>query len=718
MCHIQDSTKRVLKKLKTEAAVIPDGCTGLLQAPDVCWNKPFKAYYRELYEDWIATGPKQYTRGGNMKFPFCCQLATWVKQAWDKLPVDMIKKSIVVCGVSKTPMRWITLKMTASMLSNQMFFNFDFSEVKMENSKQPKTNVKALTALFAEKNEPIMGVKSTQSANLSKLPDSRVNAARKSLPPAEKPPIRTRKPVLPKTQPRKPPRSSIGLSNVPRSFPSSSTNELDKNTSKISPLEIVDIKKTLKDESTLELSKLDTIMYKTLPVKNDLYDSGSCTDIPTLSNAKCKLKIGGSENCLNKENFKKDLEEKIGSNPHLKLSNESLTNSNNNNLSNKYPRYRRVALSALCLSPIPPRKPMLPPDVHIALVRPIELDSPPPAPPRRLSKNLDCSPKLAVHIANFHSPPELMPRRNTLPDIEIKSPTSYSRPLRIVPSRPSPPPPVMQKLSFPNSSATPNVLNNEQEIYCEAEDPNRVSLIPEYTEEEELNDCAIYDDATSQIDHPPPVPDKPQPSNSLSIFQNLVGLNNGRPESYYQTPILHILPSSHEKELNVDNKEIKIKLRKEQKERERKEKEIAKAKKKYSLTGNETALDFGFIKESVRGKRSDLTVKKGERVIILRMENNPSGMWLVQNENGKVGYVELTNIEVNPESVKCVMRSHSTGDLIDRNSNDEYNYDDIDFGYTEEDEAIQEVGNQIPLEYRIIIAIYFAVNQSVFPGNA
>ena len=42
-CHIQDSTKQLLSKLKTDAAVIPSGCTSLLQAPDVSWNKPFKS---------------------------------------------------------------------------------------------------------------------------------------------------------------------------------------------------------------------------------------------------------------------------------------------------------------------------------------------------------------------------------------------------------------------------------------------------------------------------------------------------------------------------------------------------------------------------------------------------------------------------------------------------------------------------------------------------
>jgi len=35
--------------------MIPGGCTSLLQTPDVCWIKNFKAVYVELYEYWIRT---------------------------------------------------------------------------------------------------------------------------------------------------------------------------------------------------------------------------------------------------------------------------------------------------------------------------------------------------------------------------------------------------------------------------------------------------------------------------------------------------------------------------------------------------------------------------------------------------------------------------------------------------------------------------------------
>uniref|UniRef100_A0A915EKE5 DDE-1 domain-containing protein n=1 Tax=Ditylenchus dipsaci TaxID=166011 RepID=A0A915EKE5_9BILA len=41
-CHISESTKKQLKQANLDTAVVPGGCTKFVQAPDVCWNSPFK----------------------------------------------------------------------------------------------------------------------------------------------------------------------------------------------------------------------------------------------------------------------------------------------------------------------------------------------------------------------------------------------------------------------------------------------------------------------------------------------------------------------------------------------------------------------------------------------------------------------------------------------------------------------------------------------------
>lgn len=42
------------------------------------------------------------------------------------------------------------------------------------------------------------------------------------------------------------------------------------------------------------------------------------------------------------------------------------------------------------------------------------------------------------------------------------------------------------------------------------------------------------------------------------------------------------------------------------------------------------------------------------------MEDNPIGRWLVKNDKGKIGYVELDNIRVDANSIKTVMKERRT----------------------------------------------------------
>ena len=43
--HISEATKQILKRKRIDQAIIPSGCTSILQAPDVVWNKPFKVIF-------------------------------------------------------------------------------------------------------------------------------------------------------------------------------------------------------------------------------------------------------------------------------------------------------------------------------------------------------------------------------------------------------------------------------------------------------------------------------------------------------------------------------------------------------------------------------------------------------------------------------------------------------------------------------------------------
>ena len=41
---------------KTELLIVPGGCTRYIHAPDLVWNKSFKAKIQEFFDDWLANG--------------------------------------------------------------------------------------------------------------------------------------------------------------------------------------------------------------------------------------------------------------------------------------------------------------------------------------------------------------------------------------------------------------------------------------------------------------------------------------------------------------------------------------------------------------------------------------------------------------------------------------------------------------------------------------
>lgn len=81
----------------------------------------------------------------------------------------------------------------------------------------------------------------------------------------------------------------------------------------------------------------------------------------------------------------------------------------------------------------------------------------------------------------------------------------------------------------------------------------------------------------------------------------------------------------------------------------------AKLKRKFQLSGDEIPVNAGTVKEDFRGTGTDLKVKQGETVLILKMDGCPPGKWVAKSERGKIGYVDLSNIALDPESVRTIM---------------------------------------------------------------
>ena len=99
-CHTTNEVRKTLKMAKVDSVVVPGGCTKYIQAPDVSWNKPFKGYLNDRYDEWLSNGVHEYTAGGNMKPPPRRKVVKWVLGSWDALSEDLIKKSFKSCGLN------------------------------------------------------------------------------------------------------------------------------------------------------------------------------------------------------------------------------------------------------------------------------------------------------------------------------------------------------------------------------------------------------------------------------------------------------------------------------------------------------------------------------------------------------------------------------------------------------------------------------------------
>ena len=99
-CHMMQSVKKALSRINVDQVIIPGGCTKYVQAPDVSWNKPFKALVAEQYDEWMASGVQEYTEAGNMRLPSRKTIVEWVLTAWSRLSADVIPKSFKSCALN------------------------------------------------------------------------------------------------------------------------------------------------------------------------------------------------------------------------------------------------------------------------------------------------------------------------------------------------------------------------------------------------------------------------------------------------------------------------------------------------------------------------------------------------------------------------------------------------------------------------------------------
>ena len=100
-CHMDSNVATSLKSAKIDQAIIPGGCTKFIQAPDVSWNKPFKAMCTEKYDQWLAEeGIYNETAECNLKAPPRKRVVEWILDSWKSLPAEIIKRSFKSCALN------------------------------------------------------------------------------------------------------------------------------------------------------------------------------------------------------------------------------------------------------------------------------------------------------------------------------------------------------------------------------------------------------------------------------------------------------------------------------------------------------------------------------------------------------------------------------------------------------------------------------------------
>ena len=92
--------RHVDKQTKIDVCILPGGTTSHLQPVDVSWNKPSKAAYHELYNQWMASGKQFLTHAGNMRPPDKLTCLKWVVKAWEVISTEVRVSSFKASGIS------------------------------------------------------------------------------------------------------------------------------------------------------------------------------------------------------------------------------------------------------------------------------------------------------------------------------------------------------------------------------------------------------------------------------------------------------------------------------------------------------------------------------------------------------------------------------------------------------------------------------------------
>ncbi|XP_041742224.1 FYN-binding protein 1-like isoform X2 [Coregonus clupeaformis] len=174
-----------------------------------------------------------------------------------------------------------------------------------------------------------------------------------------------------------------------------------------------------------------------------------------------------------------------------------------------------------------------------------------------------------------------------------------------------------------------------------------------------------YDDV-GLMNNPPPPPSGGHPSQMTKDSESDEEMYEDLDERWGT-----VESKEQEKKREREEKKRQEVEKKEQKERERKEQE---ARKKFKLTGPLEVIHRVQARVDSKGSKTDLGLKQGESIEIMRVLDNPEGRWLGRSQDGSYGYVKTESVQIDFDTLKRQGVSISS-----HMEHEPEVYDDVDF---------------------------------------
>ncbi|XP_036443159.1 FYN-binding protein 1 isoform X1 [Colossoma macropomum] len=307
--------------------------------------------------------------------------------------------------------------------------------------------------------------------------------------------------------------------------------------------------------------------------------------------------------------------------------------------------------------------------------------------------------------------PQSFPRPSLPSQKSLSEVAPLRKPLPAVGQRPSKPrrPPVvnLDHLRKKALSFQPPRRQETKTSEGPGRPPNKPTLLPPNKPPFSNPNIEHEEDTYDDVNLPPPPPPPPKPSSRESwtdSFSSQAGEDSDQSEIYehIEEQEEFAQPAVFEKKKQKELKRQQETETKEQKERRKKENEY---RKKFKLTGEEEVLHIARVREDWQGGKSDLRVRQGESVEIVRVKNNPEGKWLARNMNREYGYISNTCVDVDYEEVKRKLRLGVTPSSLpppvqeDDDVYDDVGSDALNSSFTMGGEVYDDIDAVIPDEF-------------------